>query len=112
MLRPQPPHALQLHHQFLFHHDIREITPHILALINHLHRRLRLNSHTSQPQLLNQSPLINLLQKTGTQSIRNLKDSPNHTLAESLIQNDHEKAVRPSAITLENPFLSVFIRGQ
>ena len=43
VLRPQPIRALQLHHQFIIYHQIREIAPHALAFMNHVERNLHPN---------------------------------------------------------------------
>ena len=115
MLSPQPIRALQpdrpplwgpqRHHQLVLNDDVHKITPHIFALVSDLYRHLRLGSHSPQPQLLQQRPLINFLQKPRPQRISNLQNRPQSPSRSNRCSSNEECSV----IQKISPYLNLIL---
>lgn len=72
----------QFQNEEIFHEEIREVLPDTLALVAHGERRLMDCPHAADTQFLHQRTFVDLFQKAGTQSIRDLKNSCQYAFRE------------------------------
>jgi hypothetical protein len=76
--------ALQFYYERIFHHKIRKIFPNVVTFIAHHQGNLRRRPHSTHREFPQQRPLVNLLQESRSQRIRNLKNRPDHGLCQHI----------------------------
>ena len=82
MLVGKTVHALQFHDELFLNHQIGHRFADVLPFVAHRKSHLRFGAYTTQRELPDHGPFLDLLQESGAQHIGNLEGGPDHGLCQ------------------------------